>query len=273
MLSDLTASFTTSLAPAHRALGYLDETLDMRRRARINREAWRPHLDNSRQFVLSSAHRCSNRDKIVILGSGLLLDVPLAELSETFREVVLKDVVCLPEVRKQLTTYGNVTFVGHDVTGLAERLHRNSRQGIIQLPDFAPSVAASDGASLVVSLNILSQLWVVPRAFIGRHLRQIDLEQVDDWCARIVERHYAWLRSLPCDVCLIADHEAVKRDVTGIVISRTSTVFGLQLPQADVSWTWDIAPIGKQNPHASKELIVGAWNFRPAEAALRSTVA
>jgi hypothetical protein len=260
MLSDVIASFFATASPAHRALGYLDETLDMRRRARINREAWRPHLGHSRQFVLSSAHRCANKDKIVVLGSGLLLDVPLAELSELFGEVVLKDVVCLPEVRKQIKRYGNVTFVEEDVTGIAGRLHRNRQPGITGLPEAGPP-PAYDGASLVVSLNILSQLWVVPRAYAGRHARQLDPAQVDDWCVGIVERHYTWLRSLPCAVCLIADHEAVKRDSTGNIISRTSTVFGLQLPHADASWTWRIAPITRQNAHTSKELVVGAWHL------------
>ena len=266
MLSDLIVSLMTQISPAHRALGYLDEMLDMRRRARINRTAWQTHLDHSRQFVLSSARRCTRKDKIVVLGSGLLLDVPLAELSETFGEVILQDVVCLPEARKQIGRFRNVLFIEHDVTGLAEPLHRNCQQGFPRLPETVPPAAACGSASLVVSLNILSQLWVVPRAYIGRQLRQFDPGEVDDWCVKVVEAHYAWLCSLPCAVCLVADHEAVKRDSAGNVISRTSTVFGLPLPNADVTWTWDIAPITQQNPHASKELLVGAWNFRPEQA-------
>jgi hypothetical protein len=85
---------------------------------------------------------------------------------------------------------------------------------------------------------------------------------VDEWCARIVETHYRWLRSLSCDVCLIADHESVKRDGSGAVISRSSTVYGLDLPRPDEEWTWDIAPISRTNLHTAKELTVGAWHFR-----------
>lgn len=260
MLSDLIASFTTAISPVHRSLGYLDEMLDMHRRSRVNRQAWQPHLDRTRAFVLSAAARCAKRGRAVILGSGLLLDVPLPELSGMFKEVVLQDVACLPEVRKELRRYRNVSFVEHDVTGLSEKLLQMKQQGGPDLPNVTPP-ALTGGPDLVVSLNLLSQLWVVPRAFIGQHVRRLDSGRVDEWCAEITEAHYAWLRSLACAVCLVGDFEEVKRDSSGGVISRASTVYGLDLPKPQETWTWSIAPLGRENRHASKELIVGAWFF------------
>jgi len=261
MLSDLITSLTTPLSPHLRGLGYLDEALDMRRRARTNRSAWQPHLDNARRFVLSSAEQCSDRGKAVILGSGLLLDVPLAELSALFREVVLKDVVCFPEIRKQIRTFANVTFVEQDVTGVAERLCRNKQLGTGQLPTVVLPTG-DDDAGLTVSLNILSQLWVVPRAFAAWNLRGLTDDRIDDWCRQIVASHYEWLRSRAGDVCLVADYAFVKRDRQGAVISRDSTVYGLELPPPDVSWTWNIIPPGGNRRSASKELLVGAWHFQ-----------
>jgi hypothetical protein len=175
-----------------------------------------------------------------------------------FGEIVLKDVVCLPGTRRQIRRYRNARFEEHDVTGLAEQLYHARTRGLLRLPDVI-TPAVDDDADLVVSPNILSQLWVVPRAFVGQQMRGLDPGQVDEWCAKIVEAHYAWLRSLPCEVCLVADHEAVKRDRNGDVVSRMSTVYDLELPEPAATWTWDIAPLGRENPHASKELIVGAW--------------
>lgn len=263
MFHDLFTSLATPCSPPFRALGYLNEALDMRRRARRNHAAWQPHLDRTRRFVLSAAEQCSNKQHIVVLGSGLLLDVPLAELSALFGQVTLKDVVCFPEIKKQISRHHNVSFVEHDVTGLAEHLFQERQHAIHCLPEGAhPELADDRGAGLVVSLNLLSQLWVVPRAFIGQRLGHLEPEQVDDWCARIVEDHYAGLRSLSSDVCLVADYESVKRDRTGNVISRGSTIYGLDLPKPDDSWTWNIAPLGAENPHTGKELIVGAWYVR-----------
>jgi hypothetical protein len=244
-------------------MGYLNEAIEMRSRARRHQAAWKPHLDNTRRFILSIAKKCRNSKRAVILGSGLLLDVPLAELSSMFRQVVLMDVVCLPEVRKQIGRYNNVRFKEYDVTGIAYALFQTGERSISELPEPRPELSTEiRDSSLVVSLNILSQLWVVPRAYVSRRMRGLDEYAVDEWCGRVVTSHYAALTSLSCDVCLIADYGFVKRDRKGDVISEGSTVYGLELPVPDASWTWNIAPIEEGSPAFSKELIVGAWHIR-----------
>jgi hypothetical protein len=263
MLRDILTILTTPCSPYIRHLGYLTEAVEMRGRSRRNAIAWQPHLDNTRIFSLSSAEKCQSRSKVIILGSGLLLDVPLAELAAMFREVVLMDVVCLPKVRKQIKAYNNVSFIECDVTNTAERLYQNGLKDIPELPESVPTVPGiGQDCGLVISLNILSQLWVIPRAYASQRFRGLNEYQVDEWCSRVVAAHYSFLRSLPCDVCLVADHEFVKRDSSGSVISRGSTVYGLELPAPDISWTWDIIPPNKVSRSASKELIVGAWHLR-----------
>lgn len=260
MLSDFFTSLTTSCSAYARGMGYLDESLAMRRRYRRRSSAWRQHLENTRRFVLSSAEKCRKRDRAVVMGSGLLLDVPIAELASLFREVVLADVVCLPEVRKRLKSFAKVSFIEKDVTDIAERLHKNKLRGIQDLPDVnVPAAGEYENRDLVVSLNILSQLWVVPRAYAVRPRPRVGQEQLDDWCGRIVASHYAFLRSLSCPVCLISDYEFVKRDREGEIISRGSTVYGLPLPKPDLSWIWDVGPLGEESSYYSKELHVGAW--------------
>jgi hypothetical protein len=264
MLLDLFAHLTTPCSLFVRRLGYLDETISMRRRARRYRTAWQPHLDNTRRFILSVAEKVQNRNKVVVLGSGLLLDVPLAELSSIFRKVVLMDIVCLPEVRGQIREYGNVSFIEHDVTNIAERLYANRLQGVPELPKAAPAPSEfSKDAGLVISLNILSQLWVVPRTYASLQRPALSHDLVEDWCRRIVESHFASLASMSCDVCLVADHEFIKRDKGGSIISRATTVYDLVLPDPDASWTWNIAPAGNDGESSSKELNVGAWHMRP----------
>jgi len=214
------------------------------------------------RFVLAVAKKIQNRNKVVILGSGLLLDVPLVELAEMFREVLLMDIVCLPEVRRQIKRCGNVSFIERDVTNVAERLHTNGLQGIHELPKAIASLPEIDGsAGLVISLNILSQLWVIPRAYAAKQRPGLPHDQVEDWCRQIVESHYASLHSISCDVCLISDHEFTKRDNGGSIISRASTLYDLVLPKPDDSWTWNIVPAGNDARSASKELNVGAWHM------------
>jgi uncharacterized UPF0146 family protein len=263
MLSELFTSITTSCPQYVRHMDYLSEIIAMKGRSRRNREAWQPHLDHSRQFVLSAAEKCRNLNRVVILGAGLLLDVPLKELSSMFKEVVLVDVVLLPEVQKKIRRYENVKFVQHDVTNAAQKLHENVLYGLRELPlAAAPLVMDIDESTgLVVSLNILSQLWVIPRTYALKKLRGLDEELLVNWCRQFVESHYAYLRSLTCSVALIADHAFAKRDKQGDIVSQGSTIYDIELPEPDTSWTWQIAPMAEESQYLSKELTVGAWHW------------
>jgi hypothetical protein len=262
MFSELFTSITTRCPQYVRHMDYLNEIIAMKGRSKRNREAWQPHLDHSRGFVLSAVEKCRNRAKVVILGAGLLLDVPLKELSSMFREVVLLDIAVLPEVRRSAKQYANVRFLQCDVTNVAKKLHENIQRGLNELPQAAPLAPAIDETTgLVVSLNILSQLWVIPRAYALRKLPGLDEERVASWCRQIVESQLTYLRTLPCPVALIADHEFVKRDKQGNIVSQGSTLFDLALPEPDTSWTWNIVPVGQDQQYLSKELAVGAWYF------------
>jgi hypothetical protein len=250
-------------------MDYLYEAIAMRSRYRRNQTAWRSHLEQTRGAILSAAERTLNRNKVVILGSGPLLDVPLDELAAMFCEVVLLDIVFLPEVFKRVKSYDNVRLVQHDVTNMAQRLYENIRSGQSELPLAAPSVLPIDkNTGLVVSLNILSQLWVMPRAYALEKLRGLEEEAVDDWCEQITRSHYAFLQQLTCPVCLIGDHEFVKCDKEGKIVSRGSTIAGLSLPEPEASWTWNIIPLGEKERFLSKELKVGVWQMGKTEASI-----
>jgi len=261
MLHELLTYLTTSVPSYVRNMDYLYESIALRGRYQRNQSTWQPHLDHSRHFVLSVAEKCQDRRRIVVLGAGLLLDVALDQLSAMFQEVVLLDIVVLPEVRRKVKKYENVRLVSRDVTNMAENLYVNIQQGRTDLPESVPMIPEITDASLVVSLNVLSQLWVMPRAYALKKLRGIDEEKIDDWCSQIVQSHYAFLCSLSCPVCLIADHEFIKRDREGSIVSQSSTVYGLALPAPDATWTWNIIPRGEEHHAISKELKVGAWLF------------
>jgi hypothetical protein len=244
-------------------MDYLTEAIAMRSRHRRNRTAWQPHLEKTRSTILSAAEEIRNRTRVVILGSGLLLDVPLDELSAMFHEVVLLDVVFLPEVYNRVKRYNNVRLVQYDVTNMAQQLYESVRSGHPELPNAEPGVPAIDeNTGLVVSLNILSQLWVMPRAYALKKLCNLEEENVNEWCEQITRSHYAFLQSLRCPVCLIADHEFVKRDREGRTVSQGSTIAGLTLPEPETAWTWNIVPLGGKDRFVSKELKVGVWQMR-----------
>src|SRR5207249_1599290 len=91
-----------------RRMGYLRELLGIRDRERRCRQAWAPHLERSRQVIRAAMSQCTMRRKAVILGSGLLLDVPVAELAGAFQHVVLVDVIHPWRTRRACRQFANV---------------------------------------------------------------------------------------------------------------------------------------------------------------------
>ncbi len=263
MLHELFTFLTTPCPAYARRLRYLHEAIATRARYHRHRRAWQPHLDRTRALLLAAAERCESRESVAVYGAGLLHDVPLAELAARFRQVYLLDIVFLRETTRKARRFGNVTLVQHDATQVAEAFCHNLRQGLAELPepDCAPPECVR-GADLVISLNLLSQLWVMPSEYVADHLRDFDEERLDAWCRRVVDAHYAMLRSLGGRVCLVADHAYVERDKAGTIVESGSTIHGLALPEPDAAWIWQIAPLGESARDRSTELSVGAWHLR-----------
>lgn len=259
MFKEIITYMATPCQSHIRRMGYLYETIAMRERYKRNRSSWQPHLDKSRKAVLSAAKRIKNRNKIMVMGSGLLLDVPIDELSSIFKEVVLSDIIHLPEVRRRIKKLPNVRLIEQDAVGISEKLFQNIKNGLNELP--CPSPCLSDsGADLVVSLNMLSQLPIIPHIYAMKNMPEIPENELKNWCRQIVESHIFWLKSLPCATCTISDHSFTKKNIQGNIIETGSTVYGTVLPEPEKSWIWNLAPCGEECHDISKELYIGVWS-------------
>ncbi|MDA8138243.1 MAG: hypothetical protein M0036_06250 [Desulfobacteraceae bacterium] len=261
MLPELFTYLTTPCPRFVREMGYLHEAIAIRGRFHRCGAAWKEHLERSRAAVLAAARTCREREAVVILGSGLLLDVPLAELAGAFKEVILVDIVHLPAVRRVARRLGNVRLENFDVSTIALKLFELMKTGRPTLPELmSADFSFGTAPSLVVSLNILSQLPVIPGRFVRQRLPAVGEEDLIEWSKRIVAVHYASLQALAGDVCLIADYAYIQLGRDG---SREvgSTLHGLELPEPQSTWLWQIAPLGELSDHYARELKVGVWSL------------
>lgn len=243
---------------------YLYQAIALRGRYRRRRRSWQPHLDAARSFITAVAEKSVSRGRVVVLGSGLLLDVPIERLTEQFDEVVLVDIVHLPEVRRRVQAYPNVRLLQHDITGVAKPLYENVRRGIHALPEGNAVIPEADvRTGLVISLNLISQLAAIPSCYVSKKMPHVSQDELDAWCNRIRAGHLDALAALSCDVCVIADYAYAWNDAGGTVVEQGSTVGDLALPEAMVEWEWHIAPFGEEPGGHAKTLSVRAWH-RPA---------
>ncbi|HEY8566448.1 MAG TPA: hypothetical protein VIL65_13170 [Beijerinckiaceae bacterium] len=236
MLAELTLRFGAVTTESARRLGFVRASVALWSRATRHRRAWAPHEARCHAAVRRSLADLPRRGTVVVLGSGLVRDVPIDDLLSTFERIVLVDAVHLWPVRRRFRREPKVSFVVRDLSGHAGLLERGDP------PRADPLADICDGPSLdlVISANLLSQL---PLA--AEDILEDGADLPPDLPRRIVEAHLADLASLPCRVCLLTD--VVMRDVApdGTVLDSLDLLRGVALPEPDEAWDWTVAPRGE----------------------------
>lgn len=234
-----------------RDLGYLSELIAIGARHRRCAAAWADHLARSRQVILETAETAPRRRTAVVLGSGRLLDVPLAELAALFQSVVLVDVLHPLPVRWQARQYSNVTLLAQDITGTAEVLHAWRPGQAFPVPRGFDLLHRKD-VDFVVSLNLLSQLGVLPIEWIEKQAGPAGRAAAESFSAALTRTHLDDLARCRARVCLIGDVEWWRAGPDGAVVERASSIDELTAPPAIAEWIWPIAPAPEADPRLSQ---------------------
>jgi len=258
MLRELLESALTPCPWHVRRMGYLYELLGIKSRFARCRDAWTPHLERTRSVIRRAAARCPQRRKAVVLGSGLLLDVPLDDLARDFREVVLVDLIHALGVRWRRRRYRNVSLLRADVSGVAEQVYHMAAVPGANLPRTEPSLFLDDPeVDLVASVNLLSQLPFVPAEYL-HHARVHPAAAVEAFAHDVVAAHLAYLRRLPGVVALVGDIERLTYDRAGKLVGRLDALRGVAFPEPREEWEWHLAPRPEAHREFSYHRRVGA---------------
>lgn len=145
----------------YRKMGFYSDQSGIIRRYRREAEFWEEHLRNTKESILTFSGN-KNKNKIAILGSGWLLDIPMEEISQLFSEIWLFD-ICHPKGIKELYNRENIHFIETDLSGFAVpvfKMCKSTRKITPEIlnalkPEFPYNFQDFD---YVVSCNILDQL-------------------------------------------------------------------------------------------------------------------
>ncbi|NQU61050.1 MAG: hypothetical protein HQ512_07955 [Rhodospirillales bacterium] len=231
--------FKHQLIPAPRHLkdmGYVKELIAIGARHRRCQDAWADHLGLCKKVILDAA-KGIKPDKVTILGSGLLLDIPIDALSKTFGEVVLVDIFHMPEIKKCVKPMKNVRLEAIDVTGVVEATFEHALEGA--LPPAKADAGWLADSDLVVSANILSQLPLLPMDWVKD--KGYGEEKTEAFARRIIDHHLELLGALPGRVCLLTEFERQIADGDE-VLQEIDPLFGARIPASGLKWIWNIAP-------------------------------
>ncbi|MFQ3573445.1 MAG: hypothetical protein SNJ53_02300 [Thermodesulfovibrionales bacterium] len=262
MIAEFFKHITTSAPEYVKKMGYLREILSIEARYKRFKIDWDRHLNNSKEVILDALKMASGNKRIVVLGSGLLIDLPLNVISQRFDDVVLVDIIHLPQVEDVVKVYDNVRLISADITSVAQRLFITKPLPNTQLPREQPFLPeCNDGCDMVISLNILSQLPVIPVNYLVDKLGWEYGDMLTKWENYLMSSHLNALLNLSCPVCLISDWELTYLDKDDVEIERHLTAPVLSEIQPYRQWFWRIAPFGGESKQYSVELTVGAYLF------------
>ncbi|UXS00333.1 hypothetical protein [Agrobacterium tumefaciens] len=209
--------------------------------SRANRCAsdWAEHERNSQQFILQSARRLKQRRTAVVLGSGLLRDVPYKPLVGMFDTVVLVDLVHLASVQFKMRANAkkNVRISNRDLSGYDEILAGRTAEPL----EFIRRVPYLD---LVVSANLLSQIATGAR---NRLERENPANVPENLLPRLVETHLDALSGLPCKTCLLTDIAFEVIGKHGTVQQQDDLLHGVKIANPAATWDWPLAPFGEES--------------------------
>ena len=249
-----------------RKLGYVYEAIALQARYQRCAYWWQPHYARCQAEILKAASQVEEGGRVLIVGAGLLHDIPLEALLERFERVDLVDLVFLRSARRQIRrlnrryrrTGGQIRRLEVDVTGQLDKL----LQGDLSVE--VPSWGWDEGYDLVVSLNLITQLPLLPTRYL---LRQgVAEEDVDRFGHDLIEAHLAWLRGFEeARVCLIADQHIDEMDRQGRLVERVDDPWwGVMHPPVQAHWQWEALPL-REGRCRRRVHHVGAshWQNRP----------
>jgi len=229
---------TCAISP-RRNVGEINSSVTLWARARRCARDWAEHERNSKAFVEKAISALPQRRVAVVLGSGLLRDVPIEVLSKAFREVRLCDLQHLASVRAWARIKGlrNLKFENRDLSG-----YEQARAGMAVEPlAFLKDIPDLD---IVISANLLSQIGVG----IGRLMKN-DRGVPPDTIPRLIRAHLDGLASLPAATYLLTDISYEVIDKSGAVLERDDLMHGVALPEHQAEWLWPVAPFGELDPN------------------------
>ena len=209
----------------------------------LNQEGgWNAHLDRCRNLIIKALDYYKPV-KVTVLGSGWLLELPLAQMIEKTEKVRLLDIVHPPDVINQAGTLKKVELEEVDITGglIKEVWQKTGEYTIFKklqtleniiIPEYKPD---SD-PGLVISLNILTQLESLLVAFLKKRTN-ISEDEYFRFRTLIQKKHIDFIKKYKS--VLITDISEIFTDNSGNLTEEPTLVTELPEGKLKEEWVWD----------------------------------
>lgn len=240
--------------------GYVHQSIALKERYLRNQIDWQTHIEKCHQWIKHACNRTKNKNGVMVLGSGHLIEVPLHVLRAHFKKVYLVDMVHSPQLRRVAEeSNGQIELIEADITGSVVHLTSKNRwhasDNWDQLKIWYPTVQAD----LVISANCLSQLAMLPVSWLMKKSNgSITDDQLHRYAQDIMNNHLYMMTQMTRDILIITDYQKHLINPTGHLLSVEDSLMGIKAPSWQDSWMWNLAPIPEYSRKENLFLKVGA---------------
>lgn len=266
MLREALEYLVTPGDPLARRLGYLHELVALGARYRRHHRAWQPHINSCHAFIDEAVGMLADQGharRLLVVGSGRLIELPLERLADRFAEVVLLDLVHPWPVRRLIRRFGGrIRLISLDCTGVLARLEQSATPHdlVAATPPMVDHPTLGGRFSLALSCNVLSQLPIailhqLEQKAVAHNLHEADCNAL---AQHLLMAHPRWLASLADHACLFTDIEEIWLR-NGQPEEQENTLYGLTAVPPDRVWNWDIAPAPEMDRNRDLHHRVGGW--------------
>lgn len=242
MIAEALHYATSYLATPPAFRQYIGASIGLWSRARRCAKAWAPHEDHCHAFITQEIAKLRQRRTAVILGSGLLRDVPIDLIARQFDTVVLIDLVHLSAAKTKIRSARlkrKLVFIHRDIAESERHFAGETFEAMAFLRD-VPFL------DLVISANVLSQIALGAEAKLQAAGREGEVESI---VPTIIRSHLERLEALPCKSLLLTDIAFDRISAKGAVIDHKDMLFGVEPPlkpaRPSSQWQWQVAPLGE----------------------------
>jgi len=205
------------------------------------KQNWKKHLNNSKDFILKSTEN-KNKGIAIILGSGWWLDLPYEELSMIFKKLYFVDISHPNQIKHKAKQFSNIELITADISGTFKSIYEIKKQKSKSINDFYIDInnfglPKGIKADFIVSLNLLNQLSYFPKSFLLKN-KLISKKKIKDIVKNIEQSH---IDNLPKNKsCIIVDFYQYEYDFNDILQTETKRT-SIKLPNnsSRKEWVWD----------------------------------
>lgn len=239
--------------PHEGPFGHLIESISLREKERRCHEAWLPHLESCKNFIIQNCQKIKNKKTAVVLGSGPLHEIPIEWLSKNFQNVILVDIIHLQSTKRSVGHLSNITFINHDISELEESLQKGD------LTTKVPEKKFAEDCSVVISANLLSQIPLHLERYIDAKFKKINSFEKEAYLEASCKNHILYLKSFSCPALLYCDRERLYKNAKGEIIEKEQGLPDLSLESPEREWTWNVSPLNEFAKGIKVEMRVCAY--------------